>query len=238
MTPLLLIALGLIVLAVGIGVLRSFGPRYRIGRLLAATPKMTVGEAVAAARAGTPRYVRIDGRIDSEEDFPDEHHRPLVYRRRRMQLRRGSGWQTYDDQLQQVPFEVHEGVDAIAVDGSALDEGLVVLPRESVGTAEEVPDQVPPATPPATRVRMRIEQVSAVEHATVLGMPVHRGSGTQITAGLGRPLILTTLEVPEAMRILGGGAGSVRPLVSTLCLAGGLALLSLGLGWAVVEALT
>ena len=177
MTPLLLIALGLVVLAVGIGVLRSFGPRYRVGRLLAATPKMTVAEAVAAARAGTPRYVRVDGRIDSEEDFPDEHHRPLVYRRRRLQLRRGSAWQTYDDRLQQVPFEVHEGLDAIAVDGTALDEGLVVLPREAVGTADEVPEQVPPATPPATPIRMRVEQVSAVEHATVLGMPVQAGRG-------------------------------------------------------------
>jgi hypothetical protein len=238
MTPLLLIALGLIVLAVGIGVLRSFGPRYRIGRLLAATPKITVAEAVKAARAGTPLYVRIDGRIDSEEDFPDEHHRPLVFRRQRLQLRRGSDWQTYDQQLQQVPFEVHEGVDAIAIDGSALDEGLVVLPREAVGTADEVPDKVPPATPPATPIRMRIEQVSAVEHATVLGMPVQSGARTLITAGLGRPLILTTLEVPEAMRVLGGGAGSLRPLLSTICLAGGLALLSVGLGWAVFEALT
>lgn len=235
MTPLLLIALGLVVLAVGIGVLRSFGPRYRIGRLLAATPKMTVAEAVATARAGTPRYVRVDGRIDSEEDFPDEHHRPLVYRRRRLQLRRGSAWQTYDDQLQQVPFEVHEGLDAIAVDGAALDEGLVVLPREAVGTAEEVPEQVPPATPPATPIRMRIEQVSAVEHATVLGMPVQAGARTQITAGLGRPLILTTLDVPEAMRILGGGSDSLRPLIATICLAGGLILLSAGLGWAVID---
>ena len=34
-----------------------------------------------------------------------------------------------------------------------------------------------------------------------------------MTAGLGRPLILTTLEVPEAMRILGGGSESLRPLI-------------------------
>jgi hypothetical protein len=113
-----------------------------------------------------------------------------------------------------------------------------VLPREAVGRAEEVPDQVPPETPPATPVRMRVEQVSAVEHATVLGMPVQAGAGARITAGLGRPLILTTLEVPEAMRILGGGAGAARPLVSTLCLAGGISLLAVGLAWAAIEALT
>lgn len=236
MTPLVLIAAGLIVLAVGIGVLRSFGPRYRIGRLLTATPRMTIGEAVEVARSGVPRYVRIDGRIDSQEDFPDEHHRPLVYRRRRLQLRRGARWETYDEQLEQVPFELHEGVDTIVVDGAALGDGLVVLPREAEGTADEVPDQVPAGTTPSTRVRMRIEQLSAVEHATVLGVPSIRDATPRMTAGRGRPLIVTTLEIPEAMRVLGGGPGSVRPLAAVICLAGGLILLSAGLGWAVIDA--
>jgi hypothetical protein len=46
MSPLLLIAAGLVVLSVGIVVLLSFGPGYRVGRLLAATPKVTVAEAL------------------------------------------------------------------------------------------------------------------------------------------------------------------------------------------------
>lgn len=238
MTPLLLIAAGLVVLAAGVGVLRSFGSRYRIGRLLAATQKVSVGEALEVARSGAARYVRVDGRIDSEEDFPDEHDRPLVFRRQRLQLRRGSRWETYDEQLQQVPFEVHEGQDGIGIDAAALDDGLVVLPREAGGTAAEVPDRVPPGTPPATPVRMRLEQLSAVEHATVLGLPVAVGGTARMTAGLGRPLIVTTLEVPEAMRVLGGGRGTVRPLLAVACLTGGLILLSAGLGWAVIEALT
>ena len=239
MTPLLLIAAGLAVLAAGVGVLRSFGPRYRVGRLLAVTPKVSVGEAVAMARDGARRYVRVDGCIDADQDFPDEHHRPLVYRRRRVQLRRGSGWQTFDQSLEQVPFEVHEGLDAVAIDADALGDGLVVLPRDADGVAEEVPDRVPPGTPPRTPVRLRLEQLSAVEHATVLGQPVATADGTvRMTAGLGRPLVVTTLEVPEAMRVLGGGRDSARPLAAVVCLAGGLVLLSAGLGWAVIEAVT
>ena len=238
MSPLFLIAAGLVALAAGVGVLRSFGPRYRVGRLLAATPRVSVGEAAEIARSGSRRYVRIDGRIDSEADFPDEHHRPLVFRRRRMQLRRGANWATYDENLEQVPFEVREWLDAIAVDGSALDEGLVVLPRESEGLAEDIPDRVPAGTNPKTRVRMRIDQVSAVEHATVLGLPVTDGERVKITAGLGRPLIVTTLEVPDAMRVLGGDRGTARPLIAVACLAGGLIVLSAGLGWAVIEAAT
>lgn len=239
MTPLLVIAAGLTMLAAGVGVLRSFGPRYRVGRLLAVTPKVSVGEAVAMAREGAQRYVRVDGRIDAEQDFPDEHHRPLVYRRRRVQLRRGSGWETFDESLERVPFEVHEGLDALAVDTDALGDGLVVLPRDADGLAEEVPDRVPPGTPPRTPVRLRYEQLSAVEHATVLGQPVARTDGTvSMTAGRGRPLVVTTLEIPEAMRVLGGGRDSARPLAAAICLAAGLMLLSAGLGWAVIEALT
>ena len=50
----------------------------------------------------------------------------------------------------------------------------------------------------------------------------------RLTAGLGRPLILTTLERDEAMRVLAGGARRA-PLVAALALGGGLVLLSIGL---------
>ena len=235
MGPLILIAAGLVVLSAGVGVLLSYGARYRVGRLLAATPKVSVGEALEVARAGRPRYVRVDGRIDSEEDFPDEHHRPLVYRRQRLEVRRGGRWDTIEEDLRQVPFEVREGLDGIGVDARALDQGLVVLPRESVGTAGEVPDRVPAGTSAATPVRMRIDQISAVEHAVILGVPIADGSTARMTRGLGRPLVLTTLEVPEAMRVLGSGSGA-RPLVAAACLTGGLVLLTAGLGWAVISA--
>jgi len=235
MSPLILTVAGLVVVGVGIAVLLSFGRSYRLGRLLASTPKVTVGEALDLARSGRPRYVRVDGRLDSEEDFPDEHHRPLVYRRQRLQLGRGRGWNTIEENLQQVPFEVREGLDGIAIDIGALGEGLVVLPRESVGTAGEVPDHVPSGTPPATPVRMRIDQISSVEHAVVLGVPVADGATARLTGGLGRPLILTTLEIPDAMRILGGGRGG-RPLLAVACLVGGLGLLALGLAWALLSA--
>jgi hypothetical protein len=179
--------------------------------------------------------VRVDGRLDSAEDFPDEHDRPLVYRRRRLQLRRGRRWESIEDQLDAVPFEVREGLDGIAIDHSALDEGLVVLPRESTGTAGEIPDHLPAGTAGATPARMRIEQISSVEHAAVLGVPVASGEGAQLTAGLGRPLILTTLEMPEAMRVLGGGRN--RSAAVLLLLGAGIGLVAIGAIWALVGGL-
>lgn len=235
--PLVVVIAGLAALAGGAVVLRSFGPGYRVGRLLASTPATTIEQAEALAAAGGSGYVRLEGRLDSVDDFPDEHERPLVFRRRRLEAYRGGRWSVIEEERQAVPFEIRDGLAVVAIDGGALDEGLVVLPRESLGTAADAPDRVPAGLPPSTPVRLRIEQVSSVEHATVVGVPRRRADGTTVlTAGLGRPLILSTLEQVEAMQLLAGGRRG-RPLAAMALLVGGLSLLALGLAWAVVRTL-
>ena len=62
--PVLLLLLGLGLLISGWLLLRSFGPGLRIGRLLSATPQVTVAEALELARRGRGAYVRVTGRID------------------------------------------------------------------------------------------------------------------------------------------------------------------------------
>ena len=136
-TPLVVLVAGLAAIAVGSLLLRSYGPRMRVGRLLAVTPRVSIAEARALAISGGPRYVRVDGRLDADAEFPDENHRPLVLRRRRLEARRGAGWRTLDEQRDAVPFRVREGLDEIDVDEAALDVGLVTLVREAVGTAAE-----------------------------------------------------------------------------------------------------
>jgi hypothetical protein len=229
-TPLLLVAAGVVALLAGVGVLQTFGPRYRVGRLLATTPRISVEEARAIAAAGRRRYVRVDGRIDSEDDFEDSEHRPLVFRRTRLEARHGAGWQAFEDRRERVPFHVNEGLSSITVDDAALDAGLVVVPRESVGVASDLGDRAPGELPPKTPVRARIEQVSSVEHAVVLGVPVVEGGEPRMTAGLGRPLVLTTLEPPEAMRVLTGGR-TTRPRFAAVLLGGGVVLAAAGVAW-------
>jgi hypothetical protein len=232
-SPLVPVLAGIAALVAGVLILRTYGPNYRVGRLLAATRPVSVAEARALA-SGPPRYVRISGRIDAEDEFEDDAHRPLVFRRTRLQLRRDDRWVAFEDDRQRVPFEVRDGLDAIAIDDAALDTGLVVIPRESVGTAADVADRVPAGTPPTTPVRLRIDQVSSVEHAIVLGVPGLDDAGEpRLSAGLGRPLILTTLEPDEAMRVLAEG-GRRRPLVAAICLASGAGLITIGLGFAVI----
>ncbi|MFL5677916.1 MAG: hypothetical protein ACJ77X_09790 [Chloroflexota bacterium] len=226
MSPLVPLVAGLATLLAGVLVLRTYGPSYRVGRLLAATRSATIAEALALAN-GPARYIRVSGRIDAEDEFEDDAHRPLVFRRTRLELRTGGSWVPFEDRRERVDFEIREGLDAIAVDDAALDTGLVVVSRESVGTAADLPDRVPAGTAPTTPVRLRIDQVSSIEHAHVLGVPSLDPTGTpRISAGLGRPLILTTLEPDEAMRVLTGGERR-RPMIAAACMIGGFGLIGL-----------
>jgi hypothetical protein len=235
--PLALVAVGAGALVLAAIVLRSFGPGYRLGRLLAGTPQVTVEEAMSQARQGDGRYVRVDGRIDSATEFEDEHHRPLVFRRRRIQTRVGNRWQTVDERREAVAFAVNEGLASMPIDTDSLGDGLVVIPREATGTAAEARDLVPTDVTDETPVRMRIEQVSSVEHAIVLGVPVATGDGSVVIGpGHGRPLVLTTLEVPEAMRLLAGGRRARTALVAILAVTGAAAILA-GLVWALLGGL-
>jgi len=237
-TPLLLVAVGVVVFGAGIAVVRSFGQPGRIGRILAATRPVPIETAIAMAGSPDARYVRVDGRIDSDEEFEDAAHRPLVLRLSRLELRRGERWEAVETKREAVPFTVGAGLAVIDVDGEALDEGLVVLPREAIGTAADVADRMPAGTSLELLVRYRIRQVSSVEHAAVLGLPVVGEDGrTRITAGRGRPLILTTLETDEAMRLLGGGRRWRSALAAALLAIGGI-VSALGIGWTVLAAVT
>src|SRR5664280_2880639 len=208
-TPLVVIAAGIVAIAIGSLLLRSYGPRVRVGRLLAVTPGVTFAAARDLAGSGTLHYVRVDGRLDADEVFPDEHQRPLVYRRRRIEARLRGGWRVIDEQLESVAFRVREGIDEVGVDAGAIGDGLVTLIRESTGTAGEVTGQLTARLAPDTPVRLRIEQLSTVEHAIVLGVPAPGADGAVLmTRGTGRPLVVCTLEREEAMRVL---ADRARP---------------------------
>ena len=166
--------------------------------------------------AGPARYVRVSGRIDAEDEFEDDAHRPLVFRRTRLQVRR-DGWATFEDGRERVPFEVRDGLDGIVVDDGALDTGLVVVPRKSVGTAADVPT----ACPPGRRWRRRSGSASSRSRrsstrSSSVSRAWTRPGEPRMSAGLGRPLVLTTLEPDEAMRLLTDGSAR-RPLVAADC---------------------
>ena len=236
MIPTLLLLAGFAMLATGWWLLRRLGSRARVGRLLAAVPIVGIGRARELAETGVSRFVGVVGRIDAADMFEDELHRPLVYRRSRLEARTGRSWSLLDDNRQLVPFEIVEGPDRIAIDADTLDAGLIVVVREAAGTAAEVPERVPDGMAADTPIRLRVEQVSGVEHAYALGVPVLDAErGPMLRPGMGRPLVLTTLEREEAMRVIAVDHRSTTRL-SALVLAGGLVAVTFALAWWVIDA--
>ncbi|HEY3523701.1 MAG TPA: hypothetical protein VGK63_08350 [Candidatus Limnocylindrales bacterium] len=200
-----LVVLGATAILVAIGLIASFGDRLRVGRLLAGTRRVALADLPALAHSEPAPYVRVEGRVDSDDAFEDVARRPLVFRRTRVQVRNRLGWRTVDEGRESVPFSLADAGGEAAIDPSDLGVGLVVIAREASGVAADIADRVPPETPPDTPVRVRIDQVSAVEHAVALGVPRTGPAGVTLGPGAGRPLVLTTLEQPEAMRILADG---------------------------------
>ena len=124
---------GAALVILGIALLRRTGDAWRVGRLIAAAPDATIEEAAALARAGTPRIVRLHGRVSSDEEFPDENDRPLVYRRARLAWVDGRGREhVADDDRLAVPFGIEEHGAFIAIDVTALGDGLVEIGRAHV----------------------------------------------------------------------------------------------------------
>ena len=237
--PLILAAAGVLALGIAAAILRGFGARYRVGRLLAVVAPVPVAEAIRLAEAGTTRYVRVDGRVDSDAEFEDADHRPLVLRRTTIDWRPPSGraWTHFDTRLEAVPFVVREGLDEIGVDAGRLGDGLLVTPRESVGEARDVEAMTAAGIDPNAVARLRVELVSSVDHAAVLGVPARSADGrVTIGPGLGRPLIVSTLEHDEAMRVLTGGATG-RSRIAVACLGAGVLLLGLAAVWWLLDAL-
>jgi hypothetical protein len=240
-TPLLLAGSGVFALVAGLLLVRSFGQAGRIGRIVAGTRPVPIATALALVEAGDPPpFLRVDGRIDATDEFEDAAHRPLVLRLTRLEVQRDGRWQTVDERREAVSFGVRDGPDAIGIDADRLDEGLAVLPRESRGTVADLAAAgvvpVPEGLPPTAPVRFTIRQVSSVEHAAVLGVPSRGPDGSvRLGPGRGRPLILTTLETDEAIRMLGGGR-RVRSGLVLVLFGVGLAAVLLAIAWSIVAA--
>jgi hypothetical protein len=232
----LIVLIGAALIALGLLISRRTDVRTRAGQLLAGLSPITPTEALrlAALRGDSAPYLAIKGSIDAPEIFEDEHHRPLVFRRERVSIADEQGWRIIDDAVRSLPFVVSDASSAIRISTADLADGLVVVERRWEGSVAELHAaareyQSPEtatlvaalATGDPTRLaRVGLEQISNLDRAIAAGQLVDG----ELRAGASRPLVVTTLERAEALRLLGGEGR--RQLASSTA---ALALLALGL---------
>jgi hypothetical protein len=234
MNPIALIGAALI--ALGLLLSRRTDVRTRAGQLLAGLSPITPTEALrlATLRGDSSSYLAIKGSIDAPEIFEDEHHRPLVFRRERVSIADEQGWRVIDVAVRSLPFVISDPSSAIRISIDDLVDGLVVVERRWEGSVAELHAAgreyqsaetaalvaALAASDPTRGARVGLEQISNLDRATAAG---HLVDG-ELRAGAGRPLVVTTLERAEALRLL-GAEGRGRLASSTVALA----LLALGL---------
>ena len=233
MNPVVVVGAALILF--GLLLSRRTDARTRSGQLLAGLSPISPTEALklAALRGDAAPYLAIKGSIDAPEIFEDENHRPLVYRRERVSVTDEGGWRVIDVAVRSLPFVVSDPSSAIRVSTADLADGLVVVERRWEGSVAELhaasreyqrPETAAlvaalAASYPTRGARVGLEQISSLDRATAAGQLVDG----ELRAGAGRPLVVTTLERGEALRLLGSERRG-RLASSTVALA----LLALG----------
>lgn len=226
----LLAVMGVALIVAGLLLSRRTDARTRAGQLLAGLSPISPTEALklAALRGGAAPYLAIKGSIDAPEIFEDEHHRPLVYRRERVSVADEGGWRVIDTAERSLPFVVSDPSNSISIATADLADGLVVVERRWEGSVADLhaagreyqrPETAAlvaalAASDPTRRARVGLEQISNLDRATAAGQLVNG----ELRAGVGRPLVVTTLERAEALRLL-GTEGRGRLATSTLALA-------------------
>ena len=238
MNGVLLIASGALLIALSIWSSRRGGTRTRAARLMAGVAPISPREALLV---GDGHYLAVSGNIDAAEAFEDESHRPLVYRRERVLIADGATWREVERVVRSVPFVISDGDHSLTIDAAQLGDGLVVIERQWDGSVAELAaghrDYQNPesaalvaqlaSAAPTTGARVILEQISTLDRGTAAGLL--RG-GALTAGGAGQPLVLTTLERREALRILGSGqrASLAAGLLTLLLLIAGLLLLLIG----------
>lgn len=211
-----LLALGIALITLAVWASRRGGTRARAARLMAGLAPVSPDEALLV---GEDRYLAVQGSIDAAEAFDDENHRPLVYRRERVLIREGdteSGatWRELERVVRSVPFSISDSTTSIAIDAAALTDGLVVIERQWEGSVAELAaagrafrDTATNTlvaqlalSAPQLKARVTLEQISTLDRGTVVGL---LRNGRLTAGGAGQPLVLTTLDRREALRILG-----------------------------------
>lgn len=232
--------LGVALIALAVWASRRGGTRARAGRLMAGLAPVSPSDALLA---GNERYLAVQGSIDAAEAFDDENHRPLVYRRERVLIREsGETWRELERVVRSVSFSISDREASIAIDAAALADGLVVIERQWEGSVAELAaagrafaDRATgelvaqlAVSAPRLSARVSLEQISTLDRGTVVGL---LRNGRLTAGGSGQPLVLTTLDRREALRILGSESRGTlaASLLALGALLGGVLLTGLAL---------
>ncbi len=230
------------VLAGGYLFARSSGAAVATGRRLAGAREHRVGD-LADLVPPPDRPIRIAGRIRCGDPIVTARDDRLVALHRDVDVQLADGsWRTIERLRASRRFELWDHDGSLAIDAGEAAEPLVVLPHVWRGSVEDLTDEGHLAAvarlraeghhPSAARSVTRM--VSVVERLLVLARVARSADGQVALAPPPGGYLVSSLDLPDAMRVLGGPRRSRLLIGATLVAAGILLAIASLAAWLLV----
>lgn len=205
---------GLGLLAAGLLLVRRSGARPTMGRRLAGARQVRVGELLDLGPTDPLPVlpVRVIGRIRCADPIVTSQDDRLVAFHRDVEVatERG-GWRSIERLREARSFELWDHDGSLQLDAAAAAEPLVVLPHVWNGRADELDEsyagalaRVAAEQGPPTRARAATRIVSIVDRLLVLASITRDAAGDIALAPPRGGYLVSSLELDDAMRLLGG----------------------------------
>jgi hypothetical protein len=226
---------GLVLLVLGLGLVRGSGARPALARRLAGARQVRVGELLDVVPAATlpSRPVRVVGRIRCAEPIVTSQDDRLVAFHRDVEVATSrGGWRSIERLRETRSFELWDHDGSLQLDPALAAEPLVVLPHVWSGAVEELDEsyagalaRVTAERGPPTGARAATRMVSVIDRLLVLANVTRDAEGRVALAPPRGGYVISSLELEDAMRLLGGPrprmmlAGTASVALSILLLA-------------------
>lgn len=196
----------------GLLLIRTSGARMGLARRLAGPREVRVGD-LADLDPLPGRPVRVVGRIRCPDPIVTARDDRLVALHRDVEVRLPDGrWRAIERLRETRGFELWDHDGSVSVDPAAAAEPLIVIPHVWRGAVDALDDEGHLAAverlasegraPTAARSVTRM--VSVVERLLVLAQPVRDADGGLRLAPPPGGYVISALDLPDAMRLLGG----------------------------------
>jgi hypothetical protein len=200
---------GIAVLVVSLAALRSSGADPRTARRLAGPPEHKVGAILDLDRV-PERPVRVAGRIRCRDPLMAPNDERLVAFHRDVEVRVGGRWRSVERMRESRSFELWDHDGSLTVDPARAAEPLITIPHVWEGDPAELQEPHTSAVArleerhgPATAARAVTRTINVTDRLLVLAQPMREDGAVRLIPPPGGYLI-STLALPDAMRLLGG----------------------------------
>lgn len=229
-----LLAAGLLLVAGCAALIRIGGAQASLARRLAGPAEVKVGRLLDADEL-PQRPVRVVGRIRCRDPLNAGDGERLVAYHRDVEVRIGGRWRSIERLRETRSFDLWDHDGSVPVDPARAAEPLITIPKVWRGSPAELEEPHASAVArlaerhgPATEARAVTRTVNVTDRLLVIARPMHDDAGRLALEPPEGGFLVSTLDLPDAMRLLGGRHNRL----SALAVAGmgvGIAVAAIGL---------